>query len=185
VFYCSGSCVLCSRQMLNQLGGLDSNYWTYYEDVNLGWKGRLFGYPSYVVPDSTIYHKWGGVYGQLLSHKKLYLLERGRLSSIARNFTRRSILLILPAVIFLDIFLIIYFIPKGLANAKVQATLDFFRNIKLITSERKEIQARRIIADKDIAKYMSTKIEHPYFEEFPKKIDKLLVLVSRIIINML
>jgi GT2 family glycosyltransferase len=185
VFYCSGSCVLCSRQILNQLGGLDSNYWTYYEDVNLGWKGRLFGYPSYVVPDSTIYHKWGGIYGQLLSYEKLYLLERGRLSSIARNFTCRSILLLLPAVIILDIFLIFYFIPKGLANAKIQATLDFFRSIKLIANERKEIQAKRIITDKEIAKHMSTKIEHPYFEKIPKKIDQLLVLISRIIINML
>jgi GT2 family glycosyltransferase len=185
VFYCSGSCVLCSRQILNELGGLDSNYWTYYEDVNLGWKGRLYGYPSYVVPDSTIYHKWGGVYGQLLSYEKLYLLERGRLSSIARNFTSRSILLFLPAIIFLDIFLIIYLIPKGLAKAKVQATLDFFRNIKLVINERKEIQTRRITTDKDIARYMTTKIEHPYFEKIPKKIDQLFILISRVIIKML
>ncbi|HET6717751.1 MAG TPA: glycosyltransferase family 2 protein [Nitrososphaeraceae archaeon] len=185
VFYCSGSCVLCSRQILSKLGGLDSNYWTYYDDVNLGWKGRLYGYPSYVVPDSTIYHKWGGVYGQLLSYEKLYLLERGRLSSIARNFTSRSILLLLPAIIFLDIFLIIYLIPKGLAKAKVQATLDFFRNIKLVTNERKDIQTRRITTDKDIARYMTTKIEHPYFEKIPKKIDQLFILISRVIIKML
>jgi GT2 family glycosyltransferase len=185
VFYCSGSCLLCSRRILNELGGLDSNYWTYYEDVNLGWKGRLHGYRSYVVPDSTIYHKWGGAYGQLLSYEKLYLLERGRLSSITRNFTRRSILLILPAILVLDIFLIIYFIPKGLVNAKVWATFDFVRNIKLVTKERKEIQAGRIITDKDIAKYMSTEIKHPYFEKIPKKIDKLFSLISRIIINML
>jgi GT2 family glycosyltransferase len=185
VFYCSGSCVLCSRQILNQLGGLDSNYWTYYEDVNLGWKGRLYGYPSYVVPDSRIYHKWGGVYGQVLSREKLYLLERGRLSSITRNFTRRSILLLLPAIIILDIFLVIYFIPRGLAGAKVRATLDFLRNIRLVVSERKQIQARRIITDRDIAKHMSTKIEHPYFEKIPREIDRLLAIISRAMIKML
>jgi hypothetical protein len=88
-------------------------------------------------------------------------------------------------MIIIDIFLIMYFIPKGLANAKVQATLDFFRNIKLITSERKKIQARRVITDKDIAKYMSAKIEHPYVEKIPKKIDQLLTLVSKAMIKML
>jgi GT2 family glycosyltransferase len=185
VFYCSGSCVLCSREILDQLGGLDSNYWTYYEDVNLGWKGRLYGYPSYIVPESTIYHKWGGAYGQFLSREKLYLLERGRLSSITRNYTRRSICLLLPAIIVLDIFLIIYFIPKGLATTKIRATLDFLRNIRLVLNERKEIQARRVITDKDIARHMSARIEHPYFENLPREIDHLLTIISRAMIKML
>jgi GT2 family glycosyltransferase len=185
VFYCSGSCVLCSREILSRLGGLDSNYWTYYEDVNLGWKGRLYGYPSYIVPDSTVYHKWGGVYGQALSREKLYLLERGRLSSITRNYTRRSILLLLPAIIILDFFLVIYLIPMGLAGTKVRATFDFLRNIEFVVGDRKEIQSRRIITDKDIAKYMSTNIEHPYLEKIPNKINQLITLISKAMIKML
>ena len=97
----------------------------------------------------------------------------------------RSILLLLPAIIFLDIFLILYLLPKGLAKAKVLATLDFIRNIKLVKNERREIQARRIKTDKDIARYMTTKIEHPYFEKIPKKIDQIFILISRVILKML
>jgi hypothetical protein len=78
-----------------------------------------------------------------------------------------------------------YFIPNGLASAKVRATLDFFRNIKLVVSERKEIQTRRVITDKDIARYMSPKIDHPYLEKIPKKIGQLLTLMSKAMIKLL
>jgi hypothetical protein len=79
---------------------------------------------------------------------------------------------------------VIYFIPRGLAGSKVRATLDFLRNTELVVGERKEIQVRRIITDKDIAKYMSSKIEHSYFK-IPRIIDRLFSLISRAIINLL
>jgi GT2 family glycosyltransferase len=143
VFYCSGACLFTSREILNEFGGLDSNYWKYYEDVNLGWKGRLYGYPSYLVAGSTIYHKWGGTFGQELSTKKLYYLERGRVSSILRNFYLRSIVLLFLLIIVLDIRFIIYFLPCGLLVSKILASIDVLRSIRMIVRERKQIQAHR------------------------------------------
>jgi GT2 family glycosyltransferase len=185
VFYCAGACVFTSREILNELDGLDSNYWTFYEDVNLGWKGRLHGYPSFIVPDSTIYHKWGGTHGRKLSQKKLYLLERGRVSSILKNFSIRSIVILsLPISVF-DLFVLFYLIPKHMATAKVRASLDVLRNLKLIIKERKKIQMSRTKNDAFVSMPMTPSIEHPLIGRIPSMLQGLLIQVSKILIRIL
>jgi GT2 family glycosyltransferase len=185
VFYCAGACVFTSRKILNEVEGLDSNYWTFYEDVNLGWKGRLRGYPSFIVPDSTIYHKWGGTYGRELSKKKLYLLERGRISSILRNFSIRSIVILsLPICIF-DLAILFYLIPKHMATVKVRASLDVLRNLQLIIKERKKIQMSRTKNDAFVSMRMTSSIEHPLIGRIPSMLQGLLIQISKILINIL
>lgn len=181
VFYCSGACIFASRKLLDKLGGFDSNYWTYYEDVNLGWRANLFGYPCYVVTDSTIYHRWGVSHGQELSTRKFFLLERGRLSTLFRNLSIRSILIILPFILVLDIIMIFYLMPKkGMAKAKAKATLEVVRNWRTLCSERKRIQKSRTIKDREISTLFSTYIEHPYTHMTPRAI-KLLSSISKTI----
>ncbi len=185
VFYCSGACIFAARETLDEFGGLDSNYWTYYEDVSLGWRGRLRGCSSFLVSDSTIYHKWGGSYGQQLSRDKLFLLERGRLSSILRNFSIRSLLLLFPTVLILDLLITIYLIPKGLATAKIHATIDVFGNLRIIIRERKRIQASRKKTDGEISLYMSTTLQHPYIGKIPRTAERILIKVSKTLMNIL
>jgi GT2 family glycosyltransferase len=179
IFYCAGACIFTSRKVLDKLGGFDSNYWTYFEDVNLGWKGNLYGYPSYVVTSSTIYHKWGASHGQELSPKKFFLLERGRLSTLLRNFSLRSILIVSPFILIVDIILIFYLLPKkGMTKAKVKASLDVLRNWRIIYNERKTIQTSRIINDKDISVLFSNYIQHPYIT-IPTIAKELSALISK------
>jgi len=185
VFYCAGACVFTSREILNELEGLDSNYWTFYEDVNLGWRGRLRGYPSFIVPDSTIYHKWGGTHGRKLSPKKLYLLERARVSSILRNFSIRSIVILsLPLLVF-ELVVICYLIPKHMSTVKIRASLDVLRNLKLIINERKKIQTFRTKNDAFVSMRMTSSIEHPLVGRIPSMFQGLLVQVSKILIHIL
>jgi GT2 family glycosyltransferase len=185
VFYCAGACIFTSRQTLGELKGFDSNYWTYYEDVNLGWRGKLLGIPSFLVPGSRIYHKWGGTYGQKLSPKKLYLLERGRYSSILRNYSVRSIAIISIVAFIFDAAILVYLLPKRMATAKVQASLDILRNFKFIINERKKVQADRIKSDSNISVCMSSYIEHPFIGRIPYIAQKLVTRISKLLIDML
>ena len=185
VFYCAGACVFTSREILNELEGLDSNYWTFYEDLNLGWKGRLRGYRSFIVPDSTIYHKWGGTHGKKLSQKKLYLLERGRVSSILRNFSIRSIIILALPILVFDLMVLIYLIPKHMATVKVRASLDVLCNLKLIIKERNKIQMSRTKNDAFVSMLMTPSIEHPLIGRIPSVLYGLLTKISKILVRIL
>lgn len=186
VFYCSGACIFVSRNVLEKLGGFDSNYWTYYEDVNLGWRGKLLGFRSYVVPSSTIYHSWGATHGQKLTPAKLYLLERGRLSSLLRNYSLRSLLILIPFIFLLDLFLFIYLIPnKGMAIAKWKASISLLKAFRILLSQRKGIQSLRVINDGELSKFLNHSINHPYLENMPKVPKAILENLSRLLIRCL
>ncbi len=55
--YAIGACLLISTRLIKKMGKLDDIYFAYYEDTEWGYRARKFGYESYVVPDSIIYHK--------------------------------------------------------------------------------------------------------------------------------
>lgn len=186
VSYCSGACIFVSRDVLKRLGGFDSNYWTYYEDVNLGWRGKLLGLRSYVVPSSTIYHSWGATHGQELTPAKLYLVERGRLSSLLRNYSLRSLLILFPFIFLLDLFLLLYLIPnKSMTISKWKASIAVIKNFRYLLSQRKNIQNLRLISDGELSKFLNPSINHPYVENMPKVGKRVLENLSRLLIRCL
>lgn len=60
-FWVSGASMLVKREVLDKLGCcFDSDYFAYFEDVDLCWRARLFGYKVYYAPGSKVLHKGGG-----------------------------------------------------------------------------------------------------------------------------
>jgi GT2 family glycosyltransferase len=167
VFYCSGACVMTSRQVVDKIGLLDSNYYTYWEDVNWGWRGRLEGISSWVIPTSVIYHKWGGSYSKALSPHKFFLLERGRISSLFRNFSIHTLVILIPSLVLIDIALTVYCVRRGFFTNKVRATFGVLGNIGRLMQERKKLQARRTVADSGLFWAMNKEINHPYIDSSP------------------
>lgn len=55
--YAIGACLLVSTNLIRKMGMLDDIYFAYYEDTEWGYRARRYGYESYVVPNSVIYHK--------------------------------------------------------------------------------------------------------------------------------
>src|SRR5207245_11696184 len=123
IFYPSGACVFTSRKMLDLLGGLDSNFFTYYEDVNLGWKALLLGYQSFYIPESVIFHKWFGSFGKSLSPVKFQFIERGRMSALLINLSLKSLIIMLPSVLIIECLITVYSLSNGLFGAKLKASL--------------------------------------------------------------
>lgn len=184
VFYCSGACVATTRKTVEAVGKLDSNFYNYYEDVNWGWRGRLIGIRSFVVPKSVIYHKWGGSYSNALNARKLFFLERGRKASILRNFSLKTIVVLTPSLLLIDLALGLYCVKKGMFGKKLAADIDVWKNLGMIAAERKHIQSIRSSNDREILLSASRKIKHPYFESAPTA-KKILDSLSGICLKML
>lgn len=167
VFYCSGACVAATREALDAVGLLDSLLYNYYEDVNWGWRARLLGIRSFVVPESVIYHKWGGSYSNKLGPKKFFYLERARMVSVLRNFTARTLVVLAPSLLLIDVAMGIYCIKSGMFREKLAAGIDVWKNLGSIMSERRLIQSTRKVSDTQIIRACSREINHPYFDSSP------------------
>ena len=56
--YASGAAVLLKTGILRQIGLFDPDFFMYHEDLDLGWRLRLAGYKTLVVPAAVVYHKY-------------------------------------------------------------------------------------------------------------------------------
>jgi GT2 family glycosyltransferase len=186
VFYCSGACVAATRKALDVVGMLDSVLYNYYEDVNWGWRARLLGIGSFVVPESVIYHKWGGSYSNKLGPKKFFYLERGRMATILRNFRARTLVTLGPSLLLIDVAMGAYCIKKGMFKEKLAAGVSIWKNLGSIMKERRRIQSTRtVVDDAQIIRACSRQINHPYFESSPaakKLLDGLSAACTRLLL---
>lgn len=159
VFSGSGCASLFRREMLDDIGLFDQDFFAYAEDTDLGWRARLAGWKAYYVPEAIVYHHHSKKFGTY-SVLKAYLVERNRIWVAWKNFPP-SILCLWPFYTLLRYFYqgIGVLIGKGaskrfgqesspllLIPILMKSYLDGFKGLPIILKKRKEIQSSRRIS---------------------------------------
>jgi GT2 family glycosyltransferase len=85
LFGCAGS-LMFQREAFRRLGGFDAQYFSFFEDVDLGWRANLFGFQVWFCPQAVTYHRGHGTWGSGYPPRKRVLLERNSLASVYKNW---------------------------------------------------------------------------------------------------
>ncbi len=85
VFSGSGCASLFRREMLDEIGLFDEDFFAYAEDTDLGWRARLAGWKACYVPEAVVYHHHSRKFGTY-SSRKAFLVERNRIWVAWKNF---------------------------------------------------------------------------------------------------
>jgi GT2 family glycosyltransferase len=93
-----GAYFLIRRQLFESLGGFDERFFVYMEDVDLAYRSRQLGHPSYFLADVTVYHM-GHVSSDQVRGKRLFYLLRGRTEYARKHWPRWQA----PLLVFLTI----------------------------------------------------------------------------------
>ena len=80
--YVGGACLLCRKDVVDEIGALDPGFFMYWEDVNWCLTGKEHGYKSAFSYKSRIWHKYGA---SSASHFKIYYLNRNRIYVIKQH----------------------------------------------------------------------------------------------------
>lgn len=84
----SGCAALYRREMLEQIGMFDEDFFLYCEDTDLGLRGRWAGWTCLYAPDAVVEHRYSQTAGAD-SWVKAYYVERNRLFVLLKNFPIR------------------------------------------------------------------------------------------------
>ena len=166
--YASGCSFLIKKELFEEIDGYDESFYMYHDDVELSLKARFLGYDIILSPKSIVYHK----YEFSRSIRMLYYMERNRHMTLLVFYDFKTLLLLVPALVFSELALILYSIFESWFLTKLKAYRYFFsfKNIAKIIKQRQKIKKLKKISDKDLFNYLEPKL---YFGVKPSLLLKL------------
>ncbi len=96
IFACGGA-FLIKREVFFAAGGLDEDYFIYYEDVDLGWRLWVLGYKVLYVGSAVVLHKHHGTKHQMPDASRRVLFERNAMLTLIKNYDEINLARIWPA----------------------------------------------------------------------------------------
>ncbi len=81
VFWVSGAAFACRREVFNEMGGFDEDFFAHMEEIDLCWRMQLRGYKICIATDSVVYHLGGGTLNSD-SPRKTLLNHRNNLAML-------------------------------------------------------------------------------------------------------
>jgi len=165
LFYADGCALMIRKQVFFELNGFDSEYFIFYEDVDLCWRARLRNFVIEPAPNLTVYHYGGGIMGGLgdsttiitTSKRRRYLGEKNRISNLLKNYSTASLVWIMPATIAINIVIIILLLIRGqkaIAFAMFKAWMWHAKNVKHTFAQRSVKQRERTVFDSRVMRNM-------------------------------
>ncbi len=91
ILFPSACAALYRREMLDQIGFFDEDFFAYAEDSDLGLRARLAGWQAVLATGAIMYHKYSQTCGSL-SPLKVYLVERNHYWVGLKNFPWGNVL---------------------------------------------------------------------------------------------
>lgn len=81
---CAGA-ALYRKGLLEELGGFDSEFFAYMEDVDLGYRARINGYKNLFCPNAVVYHIGSATTGSQYNEFKVRLAARNNVWVVYKN----------------------------------------------------------------------------------------------------
>ncbi len=146
VFCPLGASAFYRREMLDDVGLLDSDFFVYHEEFDLGWRAQLRGWKCLYAPRARVYHYSAGT-SLREGTRGRYLLERNRYWAICKNLSGWRVIRYLPAILLYDVAIIFLylFIRRDLAPFK--GKVSALTNLGPMVAKRREIQRSRKVKD--------------------------------------
>lgn len=144
VFWATGACMACRKELFTDIGGFDDDFFAHMEEIDLCWRAQLYGYAVAVEPRSVVYHLGGGTLPNN-SPRKIFLNYRNSLFMLYKNLPARGKgRIILMRKILDGVSALVYLFSGKFSffTAVAKAHFDYYKNHKKFRAKRKQIQMR-------------------------------------------
>jgi hypothetical protein len=127
--------------MIEQLGGFDSRFFMYLEDVDLAWRARIAGWRAVSAPQAVVRHAHSASSGEGSPFKNWHL-GRNKLWTIARCYPPEGLRRYLPAVLAYDLASLPYTVTTKRDLSPIRGRIAALRGLGPILRERRALHSR-------------------------------------------
>ncbi|NWF64499.1 MAG: glycosyltransferase family 2 protein [Chloroflexi bacterium] len=163
VFSACPAAALYLRADFINAGGFDEDYFSYFEDVDLGFRLRLHGGRCLYVPEAVVHHVGSASTGKR-SEFSVYYGYRNMIWTFFKNMPSPYFWLFLPLHISAILFFTAYLTLRGQGRAIWRAVFDALRGLPRQLAKRRQIQKNRKVQPAEIIRTLSSGFLEPYRE---------------------
>jgi len=153
IFAPCAAAALYRRDVFDAVGGFDSDYFCYFEDVDLAFRMRLMGHRCYYVPSAIVHHVSSAITG----YQSPFTVYHGH-RNLVWTFIKDMPLPLLLAYLLLHLLLnaasIVLYTFKGQLITILKSKRDAIRGLRSVWRKRRQIQSQRRISSLDLLRLM-------------------------------
>jgi GT2 family glycosyltransferase len=150
----SGAAMVMRRALWERLGGFAPEYFMYYEDAELSLRCWRAGLRVVFVPDAVVVHRYE--FGR--NPQKMYLVERNRLIAMVTLLEARTLALLIPVMVGVEVAMLALAVRQGWGRAKVRGWWWLFRHRQWVRSRRAALAGERVVPDAAFAPLLATRL---------------------------
>ena len=127
IFAACGGAAIYRRSIMDRIGLFDEKHFAYLEDVDIGYRARIYGYHNLYEPKALAYHAGSSVSGSKYNAFKTNLSSANSIYLIKKNMPPLQILINLPFLLAGFAVKTAFFIRKGFGGIYLKGLLRGFR----------------------------------------------------------
>jgi GT2 family glycosyltransferase len=151
----SGCCMVVPMDAWQRLGGFDAKYFAYHDDTEISIRTWQTGGRVVYVPDAVAVHR----YEFSRNAFKYYLIERNRLMFLATLWSWRSLLLLAPALLVIELGMLALAAKQGWLGGKLRSYGWLAKNTGYMWRRRRQIRRELAVSDRQWMGMLSTTID--------------------------
>lgn len=127
IFSSCGGAAIYRMDVLKKIGLFDENHFAYLEDVDIGYRAKIYGYENFYEPSAVCYHAGSGFSGSRYNEFKVNLSSRNSIYLILKNMPLLQIVVNLPFLLLGFLTKIVFFVKKGYGYTYCKGLLNGFK----------------------------------------------------------
>ncbi len=116
---CAGAAIY-RREYFDIVGYFDKEHFCYLEDVDIGYRARLFGYANVMEPSAIVYHAGSASSGSRYNEFKVVLTAGNNIFLIYKNMPALQIIINLPLILLGILIKHVFYTRHGLGRAHIR-----------------------------------------------------------------
>lgn len=116
IFFACGGAAIYRRSVFRQIGLFDEAHFAYLEDLDIGWRARIYGYRNRYEPSAEVVHYGSASTGSRYNRKKTLLAAANNVYAAGKNMPLPQLLWNLPFLLAGCFIKFLFFCKKGMGG---------------------------------------------------------------------
>jgi GT2 family glycosyltransferase len=149
-----GAAVLYRRDAFLECGQLDSDFFAYLDDLDLGLRAQWLGFGGLYVPNAVAYHIGSATLGAAIHPRIIEYLTRNYLWLLTKDYSAATKRRFRARIVLFQLLWVGWAVSHGGLGAYIRGVRAATSKLSLMRARRAELMAKRRISDDDFERLL-------------------------------